>query len=73
VTNLLREVGSLRGLPLERPGRIKTGKTMTIAVFPGEYRIGSSDGTVDVEATTARLRLATEILKEAANRGLPAM
>jgi len=50
------------GLPLVRPGRFGHGRTMTVATHDGDYRVSTSRGTLDLEATIALLKAAESVL-----------
>lgn len=47
--------GCAAGLPVERPGRMRKGQSMTVAVLR-DYRAVDGRGVLDLERTVARLR-----------------
>ena len=60
---LVRVAAEKEGVSVERPHHMRTGATMTVAWWPGEWLIFSADGHPDVLQTTGILRRARRILQ----------
>lgn len=54
-------------LSITKPKRFGHGKTMTVAVLQGDYRVSRSNGLLDVENTIEKLKKAEDILNKAVN------
>lgn len=48
--------------PVCRPDRFGTGATMTVAVFPEDYRFTTADGIIDLDRTAKRLAEARAVM-----------
>ncbi len=54
-----------RSRTLRRPGRLRTGESMTVAWYDPEWMAFDKNGAVDVTRTASNLKMAQEILDEA--------
>lgn len=59
------EAGESEGMPLEKPARFGSGKTMTVAILNGDWRRSGSDGRLDLEKTVEVLKKAERVLQAA--------
>lgn len=60
------EAGRASALPIVKPARFGSGRTMTVAILEGDFRRAGADGRLDLDATLAILRQAEQVLSAAA-------
>ena len=62
------QAGESEGMPLEKPARFGSGKTMTVAVLEGDWRQSGNDGRLDLEKTVEVLKKAERVLQVAVSK-----
>jgi hypothetical protein len=65
--NRLKAEAEKAGLPIVRPDRFGKGKTMTVAVYDGDYRKTDARGILDMDATIDVLKKAKSLMDSVQN------
>jgi hypothetical protein len=61
----ITRAGSVEGLEIVRPTRLRAGQSMTVAVLEGDYRVTDGADVLDLEATLDLLKKAEAVLDRA--------
>ena len=62
------EAGESAGMPVVKPARFGSGKTMTVAILEGDWRRAGGDGRLDLEKTVGVLKKAERVLQAAVSK-----